>query len=1340
MEKLSLFSLFSEADLGEYPEAAAEVTEIRILGDDTLGIVIRWDGKISARLVRRVRETMGINLRFRCLPTAEHTMEEMPPMPEPPPEEERPPMPEAPEAPNGNSEPVSAEILKTEKIRPEDDDIIFGKPVLRAISPISSLNKDSGKVAIKGMIFSSDFRKINGRDKTSVSFEVADGTSAIKVNKLYKDDEAAIFEKAIKPGMWVIVQGRPVFSDFENDLIFEPSAVAKTKKTLRDDPSEHKRVELHLHTTMSAMDSLCDPDAIFELAAHMGHKAVAVTDHGVVQGYPQVMAAAKKHGVKAIYGVEAYCLNDLKSVTVITGESDEKITDEIIFFDIETTGLDADKCDIIEIAAVLAKEGREVASYHSLIKPPRPIDPESIKIHGITDEMVKDAGSIEKVLPEFLEFCGNRPLCAHNASFDIGFIKKACERQGIERKFCVIDSLAMARATLPSLRRHRLNNLADHFGFKFNHHRAGDDALVLMKIFYQLVATLEEQKAQVESLSDLNHIGSGGDTYHLIILVKNLEGLKALYELVTLAHLRYYRKKPIIPMSILSQMRSDLILGSACEAGELFKAVLDDKPHKELLDIASFYDFLEIQPIGNNRFLIDKGRAKDIEQLRTYNKTISDLAKELNKPICATGDVHFTEPGDSIYREIIMSGMKFPDASNQAPLYYKTTEEMLEEFSYLGEERAFEAVVTYPNMIADMCDNIIPLKQGNYPPFIEGSAEKLRELTEKRAMELYAEDGVIHPIVRERIDSEINPIIENGFDVIYMTAQLLVQKSVECGYLVGSRGSVGSSLVAYLTGITEVNSLAPHYRCPNCHRTIFDETGKYYCGADMPDMDCPRCGTKMEKDGFGIIFATFMGFKGEKVPDIDLNFSGEYQLSAHRHLISIFGKENVFKAGTIGTIQSKTAYGFVKKYLEDKGINKNRAEINRLVAGCTGIKRSTGQHPGGLIVLPQGRSIYEFTPLQHPADDKDSEVITTHFDFHSIHDNLNKFDLLGHDDPTMMRRLQELTGVDPTKIPMDDKETMGIFTSIKPLGIETDDILEETGAAAIPEFGTKFVRGILIETKPASLDSLIKISGLSHGTNVWRNNAQDILKEGLATLDGIIGCRDDLTKYLMAKGVEPSKSFEISEAVRKGKGLKPQWVEIMQEHDVPEWYIESCKKIKYLYPRAHATAYVMMGFRIAWYKVHRPLEFYSAYFTIRAGAFDASIMAAGDREVCNKYYALKANPKRTALEDEMMSTLEIVHEFYKRGFTFAPVDIYKSDTNAFKIEGKSLIMPFTSVKGVGEAAASSIVEERENGKFMSQEDIVERCSKAGKKVVEMLDAAGALKGIPKSAQLSLFDF
>jgi len=1238
-----------------------------------------------------------------------------------------------------------------------EEDILYGRPSAMPILKMEDVSMDTSKGSVTGTIFWKEARKINGKDKTVLTFDFTDGTGSLRASKVLLDEEAKELSGKLGPDTRVTVQGMISYSKYDRDLVISPSAIIKEKKQMRDDKSEEKRVELHLHTNMSAMDSLVDVKKGLELALHMGHNAMAITDHGVVHNFPDAehaLAGFRKKGkgkdFKLIFGVEAYCVNDLGST--VKGSTEAGIDDEIVVFDLETTGLSPKTCEIIEIAAVKVKNGQIGKEYHTYVKPETPIPGNITDLTGISNKTVESARSIAEVLPEFLEFCGDLPMAAHNANFDISFVKAACEQLGIQREFCYLDTVELCRALLPDARNHKLNTVAGILGFSFNHHRADEDTKVLAKIYVELIRRLKDQ-CDVVRFTDINQAvrelkdGSVGvakaRSHHLVILVKNQTGMFNLYKLISESHLKYFHRHPIIPLSVLMANREGLILGSACEAGELFSAVVDGKPWGELCDLARMFDYLEIQPIGNNAFMLrgDDPKAKNVEQLQEFNKTILRLGDSLHIPVVATGDVHFLNPEDAIYREVMMTGMGFSDADQQAPLYYRSTEDMLQEFAYLGPKRAREVVITNTNLVASWIDpDIRAISPEKCTPTIENSAETLERMARERAHELYGDP--LPDIVAKRLDAELTPIINNGFDVMYMIAQKLVSKSIDDGYLVGSRGSVGSSVVAYFAGITEVNAMEPHYRCPNCKFSDFDVDARTYAtGVDLPDKDCPHCGTKLEKDGFNIPFATFLGFKGEKAPDIDLNFSSEYQPRAHRETMNIFGEENVFKAGTIGTMQEKTALGYVRKYMEEKGVVLSRAEEHRLAMGIVGVKRTTGQHPGGLIILPKGHSIYEFCPVQHPADKTNTDIITTHFDYHKIDENLLKLDELGHEDPTMIKHLEDISGINARKIPLDDKETMKIFTTIAPLGIEPDDILGQTGAAAIPEFGTKFVRGMLMDTKPTTFDELLRISGLSHGTNVWLNNAQDYILQGKATLKDVICVRDDITIKLIAQGIEPAVSFKISESVRKGRGLTdPAWEPLMLEHGLPEWYIESCKKIEYMFPRAHAAAYVMMAYRIAWFKVHMPMVFYAAYFSIRAKGFDGSYMTKGDEVVSKKYRQLQALPKRTAVEDDEMSTLEIVHEFYRRGFTFAPVDIYDSDVEHFRIEGNTLIAPFTSLPGVGEQAAHNIVEERKNGPFMSQEEIEQRCDKVSRGVLETLGAAGALRDLPRYNQLNLFDF
>lgn len=1232
-----------------------------------------------------------------------------------------------------------------------DSNIIWGKPGKDAPVYISELTMDLGYVSVTGDVFAAEHRNITTKPRENVpsrnlgivNFCITDYTGSLRISKSMDVEKAAPVMDAIKPGMTVCVQGRVSYNNFEKELVLTPSCILKAQRTERNDTATDKRVELHLHTTMSSMDAVSSATDLIKQAAKWGHRAIAITDHGVVQAFPEAMNAAKKAGIKVIYGVEAYYVNDL--IGPVKGSMHCPLDGEIVVFDLETTGFKPDTEHIIEIGAVIIRNGKIIDRFSEFVNPGKPIPANITQLTGISDDMVADAAPVETVLPRFLDFIGERPVAAHNADFDVGFIAYNCEQLGCEREFTSVDTLPLSRALLPHQRHHKLNDVAEALGVgDFNHHRACDDAETTGKILIKFLSELAS--SGVQDIQDINLAlrdrSASNTSYHFIILVKNMTGLKNLYILVSEAHLHHFKKRPIIPRSLLDQHREGLIFGSACEAGELFRAVVAKRPWGELKKIASYYDYLEIQPIGNNRFMLREGMAADEAELRSFNETIVRLGQSLNIPVAATGDVHFLEPRDEAFRRILMAGQGFSDADNQPPLYFKPTQEMLEEFSYLGAAKAHEVVVDVPNRIADLCEEIRPVPSGTYPPSIEHSAEDLQRICYEKAYEIYG--NPLPETIAQRIEAELKPIINNGFDVMYMTAQKLIKKSNDAGYLVGSRGSVGSSVVAYFCGITEVNPLPPHYIC-SCRNMEFGDHEKYGCGADMPDKTCPVCGKPYRKDGFNIPFFTFLGFNAEKEPDIDLNFSGEYQTQAHRDCVELFGEGQVFKAGTIGTIADKTAYGFVRKYAEERGLELSKSEINRLTIGCTGVKRTTGQHPGGLIIVPRDRTIYEFCPVQHPADDVNSDIITTHFDFHSIHDNLLKLDMLGHDNPTIIKHIEDMTGYKATEIPLDDPDTVGIFTDIRHLRdkngtpLEPDEILGVTGAAAVPEFGTQFARQMLIDTQPHNFDGLVRISGLSHGTDVWMGNAAELIKDGTATLNEVISARDDITMFLIDKGMDPSLSFKTSEAIRKGKGIIPETIEIMQQHGVPQWYIDSCLKIKYLYPKAHAVAYVLMAFRIAWYKVHYPLPFYSAYFSIRAVGFDVRTMSGGIDETRRLYKELSTKPDATANEKDTVVTLEVVYEYYKRGFRFRKLDIYRSAADSFLIDGDSLIPPLTSLPGLGLTAAQDIVREREDHEFSSIEDFSLRCSKVSKTLIDSLENLGAFASLPKSDQISMFD-
>ena len=1251
---------------------------------------------------------------------------------------------------------------RAEKVR--EDDLIFGKLIQDPIVSVNEAIAAYDMVTIQGEVFFTDSKDIHskktGKDYVKIAFDMTDRTNSVRVSKFLAADKAGDTASKIKKGLYCTVQGKMVYDTFAKEMVLEPTGIVKAKKPERKDTYEGmKRVELHLHTNMSAMDGMSSTASLLCRAAKWGHRAMAITDHGVAQAFPEALHAQEGKqkdiigDMKIIYGIEAYYINDENSISVVRGRSAEPLDGTFIVFDLETTGLNPASEEITEIAAVRVVEGEIRDSFQTYVNPHKPIPAEITELTGISDETVADAPDLDKAVPEFLKWAGEGqyPLVAHNAGFDMGFLRTACQRLGIEREFTSIDTLEMSRLMLPHMHKFKLNILAKELQVgPFEHHRASEDAAVLGRIYVKLLKRLREEMHAVTT-ADINPVLAATTDrknklknlprYHFIILVKNQAGLRNLYQLISKSFLEYYNKRPIMPRSELIRHREGLIFGSACEAGEVFRALTKGEPWEEIKRLASFYDYLEIQPIGNNNFMIAKGMAKDEEQLRDWNRDILRLADELGKPCCATGDVHFLEPEDEAFRRILMAGQGFSDADNQAPLYFKSTDEMLKEFSYLGEDRAYEVVVKNTNMIADMCDVIRPVPRENYPPHIDGCEDDLRNMCYEKAKRIYG-DPLPEP-VQARLDRELNSIIGNGYAVMYIIAQKLVTKSLADGYLVGSRGSVGSSLAAFMSDITEVNSLAPHYLCPDDKYLEWHE--EYSCGVDLPDKICPNCGKPLTKQGFNIPFETFLGFEGDKVPDIDLNFAGEYQSRIHWYTGEIFGHDHVFRAGTIGTVAEKTAFGYVKKYMEERGIECSRAEENRLAAGCTGVRRTSGQHPGGVVVVPKEIEIYDVCPIQHPADDPDSDIITTHFEYHSIDANLLKLDELGHDDPTIIKHLENLTGVNAQEIPLDDPETMSLFHSCKALKYkgenpDTDPILGDLGCVAVPEFGTKFVRGMVKETHPSTFAELVSISGLSHGTDVWLGNAAELVRKGIP-LSGCICCRDDIMNYLILQGVKPKLSFKTMESVRKGKGLTEEMEAAMNEQHVPEWYIDSCKKIKYMFPKAHAVAYVMMAFRIAWFKVHRPLAFYSAYFSIRAKGFDASCMIKGDKVCLDKMTELRGKERDktiSAAEKDMMTTLEVCHEFYRRGFTFEPMDVYKSDATRFLVTETGLIPPFTSMPGIGEQAALSIVEERKNGKFLSAEELIVRCPKASKAVVELLEQIGALGSMPKTTQMTLF--
>ena len=1225
--------------------------------------------------------------------------------------------------------------------------IIMGREIKGHPMPMSELNPKAGNVVVEGKVFKCEFRELRQPGMWLALIEMTDYEGSVIVRKRMLEKDVAPLRDRVSTGMWLRVAGTMELTYDGHDMQLNPRDVTEITHEPRMDTAEVKRVELHLHTRMSNMDALTDTGSVVKLAAKWGMPAIAITDHGVAQSFPDAWHAGEGK-IKILYGCEGYFVNNIDDRIAIHGHQDIGFSDEIVCFDIETTGLKVTQEAITEIGAVRLRNGEIVETFQTFVDPERRLTPEIIGLTGITDDMLRGAPKLKDALTAFLAFAGGAPLAAHNAEFDISFIRAGCRKCSIPFEPTYIDTLILAQNLLPGLGKYKLDIVADHLQLpQFNHHRASDDAVPVAQMLTKFFPMLEERG--VTRLQQINNemlklrpLGSKSNRFpkHIILLAKNKAGLKNLYQLISLSNLKYFKRVPIIPKSELIAHREGLIIGSACEAGELFRAVADHKDWEELKRIASFYDYLEIQPICNNRFMLREGAARSEEELRDFNRTIVRLGEELGKRVVATGDVHFQEPEDEVYRHILLASKKFPDANAPLPIYFRTTDEMLREFEYLGKEKAYEVVVTNTRAIADQIENIELLPKGKlFPPRLENSREDLNRLVWDKVHELYGDEPP--KLIKDRLDIELGGIL-GKYDVVYMSAQKLVQRSLECGYLVGSRGSVGSSLVAYMSGITEVNSLPPHYRCPKCRHSEFITDGSYGCGADMPDKNCPECGTKYVKDGFDIPFETFLGFGGGKVPDIDLNFSGEYQARAHRHAIEMFGESQVFRAGTIGTLAEKTAFGFVKKYLEENGIQSGAAEIDRLTAGCVGVRRTTGQHPGGLVVVPDDLEIEDFCPVQHPADAEDSDTITTHFEYHCMEDNLLKLDMLGHDDPTMIRMLEDLTGVNARTIPLDDPDTMSIFTSSKVLGFENDDLLGPTGAVAIPEFNTRFTRQMLIDTQPKDFNTLVRLSGFSHGTDVWLGNARELIVSGTASVLETVGCRDDIMLYLISMGLDPKMSFKIMEAVRKGKvkkgGFQDGWVEAMQEHDVPEWYIESLAKIGYLFPKAHAVAYVMMAFRIAWFKVHEPLAFYATFFTVRAKAFDAEYCCAGLDAVKRKIREIENNKDASAVEQDLMTTLEVCYEFYRRGFHFDTIDIYRSDATKFTVTEGGLLPPFISVHGLGEAAALDTVEKRRGKEFISVEEFSMCCNKLSKTHIEQLRALGAFAGMADTSQLTLF--
>ena len=1237
-------------------------------------------------------------------------------------------------------------------------DVIYGRDFEEESMEIEKIDGPIGEVVIRGKILSVDTREIRN-EKTIIIFSVTDFTDTIVLKIFARNDDVPELLKEISGGKFVRVKGVATIDKFDSELTI--GSIVGIKKcadftTVRMDTSVEKRIELHCHTKMSDMDGVSDVKDIVKRAMKWGHKAIAITDHGDVQAFPDANHTVPSDSdFKVIYGVEAYLVDDLKGM--VTDSQNQDLDADYVVFDLETTGFSPETNRIIEIGAVKVQNGKIVDKFSTFVNPQVPIPFRIEQLTSINDSMVIDAPVIADILPEFMKFCEGCVMVAHNADFDMSFIKKNCQRLDIPCKPTIVDTVALARVLLPNLNRFKLDTVAKALGVSLeNHHRAVDDAGCTAEIFVKFIEMLRDRG--MSTLDEVNAMGTSSvqnvqkmPTYHAIILATCDQGRTNLYKLISLAHIKYYHRRPRIPKSEFIRYRDGLLIGSACEAGEVYRAILNGRPEEEISRLVNFYDYLEIQPLGNNAFLVrdEDSPVASNDDLIEINKKIVRLGEQFHKPVVATCDVHFLDPEDEIYRRIIMAGQGFKDADEQAPLFLRTTEEMLKEFAYLGSEKAEEVVITNTNRIADMCEKISPVRPDKCPPVIENSDQMLRDICYNKAHKMYGDP--LPEIVQERLDRELNSIISNGYAVMYIIAQKLVWKSNEDGYLVGSRGSVGSSFVATMSGITEVNPLHAHYLCKHCQYSDFDSdlvksfSGR--SGCDMPDKLCPRCGKPLSKEGFDIPFETFLGFKGNKEPDIDLNFSGEYQSKAHKYTEVIFGEGQTFKAGTIGTLADKTAFGYVKNYYEERGVHKRNCEIDRIVLGCVGVRRTTGQHPGGIVVLPMGEQIYTFTPVQHPANDMTVDITTTHFDYHSIDHNLLKLDILGHDDPTMIRMLQDLTGVDPTQIPLDDKAVMSLFQDTSALGITPDDLVNcQLGALGIPEFGTDFAMGMLIDTQPKEFSDLVRIAGLSHGTDVWLGNAQTLIQEKKATISTAICTRDDIMIYLISMGLDSEESFKIMENVRKGIVAKgkcdkwPEWKQDMIDHNVPDWYIWSCEKIKYMFPKAHAAAYVMMAWRIAYCKVFYPLAYYAAYFSIRATAFSYELMCQGKEKLEGYMHEYeKRKDELSKKEQDTYKDMRLVQEMYARGFEFLPLDIYKSEPHHFQIVDGKLLPALNTIDGLGDNAAVAIAEAAKDGIFLSKDDFRER-TKVSKTTIELMSDLGLFGDMPESNQLSLFDF